>query len=582
MQCGYNFKNNYFNSEVTWGHFVGKCKCGSEIDCKVERNEDIMSINCSTTKGTKECGKRYIRGTARENFGKQLQTKSAHVIRADLADELMNYGDCEPSHLPKASTLREIKHQATVANFLDVDLMKSLEILSVYDMEGEIPWIGYKPFFIHYSTKHQRTVYCTTSDKEHARIEIDASGSIIQPITRIDKKKSGPIFLYIAVLCTRSGQTSVAQMLTERHSTGAIHFWLSQWTEHWGLTPPKEIVCDMSKPLLAGAVRAYTSSKTINEYADEFLNDGLPSCYIRVDIAHFIKMWVNILTGERHQVAKFYKACIGKIVLCRNIQDAQKIIQATLTIARSENCGMTNAGSLSACEREKLYMRQVLTTDDLHDLNLEEYENWEVDEQRQTEAEPINNAEPSLWRDWGKNIDIAAKNKIESCEGTEINPHWLPRFADRLVEELKWLPLWSCIARDRYGYGRCPASSAHVEAEFKTIKNEVLKDATLPLRADDFIRRHKKFVDGISKIINAKPQISIDDLEEDSGSHISIDDLEAARCTSEFPSCETRTDISHQCPACQNGDLPGGAHRCMVIRRQNEMNYELLLRIIYI
>lgn len=102
----------------------------------------------------------------------------------------MSDRDCEPSHLPKASTLRQIEHKAIVANFLDVDLMTALEILGLYDMEGEIPWIGYKLFFIHYSTKHQRTVYSTSYDKEHTRIEIDASGSIIQPITRIDKKKS--------------------------------------------------------------------------------------------------------------------------------------------------------------------------------------------------------------------------------------------------------------------------------------------------------------------------------------------------------------------------------------------------------
>lgn len=37
---------------------------------------------------------------------------------------------------------------------------------------------------------------------------------------------------------------------------------------------------------------------------------------------------------------------------------------------------------------------------------------------------------------------------------------------------MEWLPLWSCIIRDKFGFRRCPGSSAHVEAAFGSIKRQ--------------------------------------------------------------------------------------------------------------
>jgi len=40
-------------------------------------------------------------------------------------------------------------------------------------------------------------------------------------------------------------------------------------------------------------------------------NRDLPYCYIRIDVAHFIKKYANFLKITRLRVKTFYLACIG-------------------------------------------------------------------------------------------------------------------------------------------------------------------------------------------------------------------------------------------------------------------------------
>lgn len=60
-----------------------------------------------------------------------------------------------------------------------------------------------------------------------------------------------------------------------------------------------------------------------------------------------------------------------------------------------------------------------------------------------------------------------------------------------LVKDLKLLPLWSCVCHDKFRYGRIPASSTQIESDFNIIKNSMLKNDSTPMRADDFLKKHK-------------------------------------------------------------------------------------------
>jgi len=75
-------------------------------------------------------------------------------------------------------------------------------------------------------------VYRTYTLDETACIyyNIDTIGSIIKKIKRPDKSKTAHIFLYNCVVNSeKSGLFPITQMLSERHNTNAVHYWLMEW-----------------------------------------------------------------------------------------------------------------------------------------------------------------------------------------------------------------------------------------------------------------------------------------------------------------------------------------------------------------
>jgi len=113
-------------------------------------------------------------------------------------------------------------------------------------------------------------------------------------------------------------------------------------------------------------------------------------------------------------------------------------------------------------------------------------------------------------------------------------------------------PLWSCVCRDDFGYGRVPASSAAVKGEFNKLKNNILKNYTLPVRVDEFIKIHLDFLHGKLKIV---------DVEENS--MISKDESTRINKKKEIQNVET-AQTATKCPACINNDTPTGAHVCAI------------------
>lgn len=91
----------------------------------------------------------------------------------------------------------------------------------------------------------------------------DATGGIVKKVSRPDKSLSQYIFLYSLAIYSNDIIT-VASMMSEAHDVITIENWLIQWMKIGGQSPD-ESVCDMS---------------------DAFLN---ADCYIRIDIAYFMK-----------------------------------------------------------------------------------------------------------------------------------------------------------------------------------------------------------------------------------------------------------------------------------------------------
>jgi len=148
------------------------------------------------------------------------------VYRAERADKLMTPGDPEPPHLYDAFILHVAKNEYTKSQHFDKDPVNAISIMKRSVYLNCIHNIGLDPFFVHYWTNHQLQVYRKYCSMNVSSIYIDATGSIVNKLTRVDKSLSKHIFLYQVVINYNNAQFSVSQMLSERHTTNNIHFWL--------------------------------------------------------------------------------------------------------------------------------------------------------------------------------------------------------------------------------------------------------------------------------------------------------------------------------------------------------------------
>lgn len=147
-------------------------------------------------------------------------------------------------------------------------------------------------------------------------------------------------------------------------------------------------------------------------------------------------------------------------------------------------------------------------------------------------------------KDWAENLNSQVLDIIQQADqiGDHENAHIRDDLPKHLIKHLKWLPSWSGICRDKFGFGRIPATSAEIESIMNDIKNRVFSNYNLPMRPDLLIPILVKYFDG-----NCKIQISQ-----------SVKPV--------LPKSVDSVNLQFtQCPACSNGDFPTGAHKLVSV-----------------
>lgn len=127
-----------------------------------------------------------------------------------------------------------------------------------------------------------------------------------------------------------------------------------------GVPYPKEVITDFSRALLTVVVRCFTIYKTIEEYADACKDKSLLHCYIRIDVAHFIKLYVIFLKSLSKRIKVFYLTTIGQLIKCSDITKAREIIKDLLTVAQSETEGALPSGEMTQCEKAKVRLKELI------------------------------------------------------------------------------------------------------------------------------------------------------------------------------------------------------------------------------
>lgn len=220
--------------------------------------------------------------------------------------------------------------------------------------------IGQDLFYVIYFTSHQLQIYKQLLKLEHITLYIDASGVRVPRLSKPDGTSSHYIFLYHAVINSVAGQFSISQFLTEIHTSTFIRFWLMEWCRI-GAPYPKEVVTDASRALLTAVIKEFTSYSTIERYADACRNTVL-DCYIRIDVAHFMKTYSDALKSALRPVRTFHLAVIEQIVLCRQVEDARIILKALLIVSQCELEGNLQGTRIKFdCETQKQFLEHLIT-----------------------------------------------------------------------------------------------------------------------------------------------------------------------------------------------------------------------------
>lgn len=159
-----------------------------------------------------------------------------------------------------------------------------------------------------------------------------------------------------------------------------------------------------------------------------------------------------------------------------------------------------------------------------------------------------------MYHTWATKIDLEVNKLI--TEGDEPNPYFFPSLAKKILDDSKEMPMWSCVVRDHFGYGHVPASSAIVESDFNNLKSRLLKKK-VGFRADVFVQLHLDYLNGHSKLISGEQKSKDNESDSPVDASTRISSPVKPRPISEI-----------ECLACKNGNLPTGAHRCVVCSSQ--------------
>lgn len=295
-------------------------------------------------------------------------------------------------------------------------------------------------------------------------------------------------------------------MVSERHDSNIIMFWLMEWRKQGG-TVPKEFTSDMSLALLnAAALANYSSLDSYIAKLFEIVSSResvppsvVPVTFIRIDIAHLMKNVSDsdAFHGVRPKVKEFYIRCVADLVKETDLLNAAEHILNVLLVALCKTEGMSG-GEPIPCETAKKYLEKKMMGIDSCDKYVSEH----VTEDR---ANPQNelldhfedNESLASLNTWLKDIKEQAEITVnDTDDGDRDNLMYSPKFAKHFLRLCKLLPLWCGISCKMFSSASVTSSSANVESYFNDVKRTMKE--LIPCSPDVFVQNH---MDGIDDAI---------------------------------------------------------------------------------
>lgn len=525
---------------------------------KPARNEPVDI--CFTAENVKEHIERPKRRLNGARAKKIFQSKEKAGCQKRKEAESMEMFEREPITSSTANSIYCGQYRHRKSQRLSDEPMRALSYLKASpSYEAAISMIGYNPFFVHYTTPDQFCMFNEyTKRKTRTQLCCDATGGLVKKIER-PADSSGPIFLYSLVIYD-TFQISVGSMLSENHTSNAIMMWLSEWLRNGGDTPD-EFVCDMSLAILNAAVRTFAQLSSVKEYNDtcfELCKRNVAatriSCYIRIDIAHLMKSiscWKSFQNASA-KVKEFYMRSVGLIIKSRTLKEVEKCIVAIFIVSLSATEGFTDGGRPTPCEKEKVFLKNRIGSDDFLESFETSNENDEVQIENEEDDNDFGGSPIKVWID---DMKIKAQNIVKDNDiGNRDNLMCNKSILDELGRLCLKIPMWGGFCSTIFSSPHVTASSAYVESYFSDLKRS-LRDQ-VPCSVDQFVKIHIDFTNGASKIASSKYAEQDNIVRSNSEESLNVND------NLSVPTRQTSEKNTTSCVACNNGDFPTGAHVC--------------------
>lgn len=161
-------------------------------------------------------------------------------------------------------------------------------------------------------------------------------------------------------------------MISENHNTIAISNWLANWMTS---NVPQETVCNQFLALLSAIVKTFTQYSSLKIYIEvcaDIITGRLPSdlrwlpqCYVRLDIAHFMKLasqWPSLKLLNR-KVREIILRTIGRLVKCQDLEEVYTLLLSLFISITNETKGLEqNTGLETSCERHYKRLMDIVST----------------------------------------------------------------------------------------------------------------------------------------------------------------------------------------------------------------------------
>ena len=510
IPCAYTFKySKIFDSPEaeTYLKIYGTCnECGAEFKahCLHEPAPGtgiVLRVHTVDASGIPHEKKRAVKGKNRVEIGKQLLNIKPRQWRNDAVSDL-SYDDPEPPYVARQCTLRKIREEAIVRELginKNLDPINSLcELKCKGQYSGYIKQIAKDPFYCFYWSPMQMEMYKTLI-KSCRKIEIDATGKLVKIIEKLNGDKKH-IFLYQIIIKGANGIQPIFQMLSEKHDTNLITYWLREIIRDGAPVPP-EVDSDYSLALLNATSLAFNERCLKNYISDcyrwitsEILQHPL-RCFIRIDIAHLIKIICSkdVFHRKHPKIKDFFVRCAGIMSSCDNVEDFRTLLSSIFIVAYSEYDGKDSDGNEVICEQKRSYLfERIKSFTFTSDENATEYDDLEMQNENENIVAFVNNI-----RDEAEQI---AKDSVET---DRYNAFYCPELVTYLVKLAKHFPLWTQVMRGYFPLSSNVATSSRCEAYFKDLKHSDLGANYKPMRVDKFIIHHIKSIENISKLERA-------------------------------------------------------------------------------